>query len=114
MSRIVIDQDLIKEASDMVKHLTQERETLRQENQVLQDVLTLVNEGQVDPLDVHEKVAEFLEDPEKLALVKIAGFSHSTSERLGTLSDSTETFSTSEGPEDLLQTRIAHILGTGF
>ena len=107
MDKIAVDRILLTEASDTISKIAGERDALTVENVILRDVLSLVKEGRIDPLDVHVKVAEYLEDPSKLQLVKLAGVYTINKQHFGTFEDSD--VSSGSNAEEILYERIRDI-----
>lgn len=113
-------KDLLRNARDVLIKQAAERDAamsktaqLETENSVLHDVLELVGEGLIDPDEVTTKLAEFMQDPAQLLIIKqasAAGFVVSAD--LGQLSKeaSTEMLLESSTPESRLVSRLHSIV----
>lgn len=75
--------ELVKKAE-----LEKEAQALRDENTILRDVMELAAQGYLDPAVALEKVGEFLDDPKKLQILKMAHDLTSNANQFGTAVDS--------------------------
>jgi hypothetical protein len=62
----------IKTAQDRAQQAMEKVAAVEQENNILKTTLQLVAEGEIDPNDAMEKVAEFLADPMRFEVTKSA------------------------------------------
>lgn len=90
MTKISVDSSLIKEALAELELKDQAFVKLaayEQELEVVYRVINLVQSGHIDPMDMHEKVAEFVEDPESLMIFEKAVELRSGGGSLGRLTE---------------------------
>ena len=62
----------IKTAQDRAQQAMEKVAAIQQENEILNGVLKLIAEGEIDPNDAIDKVAEFLSDPMRFEVTKSA------------------------------------------
>jgi hypothetical protein len=86
MGKVVLDmetaakvRDKLQEQQTLIKTAQQEAEqamekvaAIEKENDILKGVLQLISDGELDPHDATEKVAEFMADPMRFEVVKSA------------------------------------------
>jgi len=62
----------IKTAEEQIQQAMEKVAAIQQELEVCRGVLQLIAEGELDPTDAMEKVAEFIMDPMRLQVIKSA------------------------------------------
>lgn len=65
-------QILIKTAQGRAEEAMEKVAATQKENEILKGVLQLINDGELDPNDAIDKMAEFLEDPMRFEVIKSA------------------------------------------
>jgi len=110
MTKISIESSLIKEALVELELKDQALSKLaayEQELDVVYRVLDLVQSGHIDPMDMMDKIAEFVETPEALMIFKKAVELRSGGGSLGRLTeDSSEEISKIAGYGDTAEVRL--------
>lgn len=93
--------ELVKKAE-----LEKEAQQLREEVAVLKDTMELVAQGYLDPAVAQEKVGEFLDDPTKLQILKMAHDLTPGLNKIGTAVDGDTKTTGSSSPELRFQSRV--------
>jgi hypothetical protein len=70
--KLKAQQFQIKTAQDRAQEAMEKVAAVQQENEILKMTLQLIEEGEIDPNDATEKVAEFLADPMRFEVTKSA------------------------------------------
>jgi hypothetical protein len=65
-------QVLVKTAQDQARDAMEKVAAMQQELEITRGVLQLIAEGEIDPNDATEKVAEFMSDPMRFEVTKSA------------------------------------------